>query len=453
MPVNTTGQQPSQVFLPSGFNYQYESDLNMLVPRAYPKFIKQFPSLASKNYIVLREAMGSGTYTNNKNFYYWTQKGKNAPLFRVAINATPGASSGTIQCSSTYIMDANTLSPFGNGWFYRNQTSGQVIQLTNVTIGGGIITATATTTDGTNLSIATTDDLTWAATVVGEASGSQSTMSTVDVKVQNACATIKTTQTFSDWSMFERLDIPNDPAGFNKIRYRQQADERDRFLFQQEDLTMFGKPFTNISGVTNNHTGLLYQIINNGQTDTASTVVNQAYFDNWRRLINAQGYSNDYDCLLDVELRMKWENFFMSTYNAGTLVLAGEAQMKKGQTELVRNFTSYSLHGIALHMFTYDYFSSANLYGAAPNSGLWNNTVAMIPNGMGIDPETQVNVPRFNIRWQGVTEGDAPIKLRVTGGLAPIPTDDIEHLIVSSVTTKGIQPFGINGYMYGQLAA
>lgn len=457
MPVNTTGQQPSQVFLPNpGINYQFESDFSMLVPRAYPKFIKQFPSLASKNYIVLREAQGAGVYTNNKQFYYWTQKGKNAPLFRVANNVAPGTTSATITCSTAYQADNNTLSPFGNFWFFRNQTSGQVIQLTNCVNSSGATTATATTTDGSNLVINTTDDMTWAATVVPEAAGSQSTMATIDVKNTNFCATIKTTQTFTDWSMFERLDIPDQPAGFDRIRYRQQADERDRFLFQQEDLLMFGKPFgtafQSSSGIQNNHTGLIYQVIQGGQTDTASTVVNQAYFDNWRRLIDAQGYSMEYDVLLNVELRIKWENFFMSTYNAGTLVLAGEDQMMKGPVEITRNFESYSLHGITLHMMTYDYFSAANVFGAAVNSGLWNNAGLFIPRGEGIDPETNVNVPRFSVRWQGVNEGDAPIKLRLTGGYAPIPTDDIEHLVVSSVTTKGLQAFGLNGYMFGQLA-
>lgn len=448
-----TGQTPSQVSLASGVNYQFESDLSMLVPRAYPKFIKQFPSLASKNYIVLREAQGAGVYTSNKTFYYWTQKGKNAPLFRVQNAVAPGSSSGTITCAPAYMLDNNTLAPLGNGFFFRNQTSGQVFQLTSVANSGGVTTATATTTDGSNLVINTTDDLTWSATAVPESAGSQTTMVTADVKNTNYCATIKTTQTFTDWSMFERLDIPNDPSGFDRIRYRQQADERDRFLFQQEDLLMFGKPMTNISGLTNNHTGLMYQVQAGGVTDTTSTVVNQAYFDNIRRAIDAQGYSWEYDALLNIELRMKWENFFMSAYNAGTLVLLGEDAFKGEAAEINRNFKAYSLHGIKLNMMTYDYFSAANMFGATPNTGLWNNAALLIPRGDGIDPETNVNVPRFSVRWQGVSEGQSPIKLRLTGGYAPVPTSDTENLVISTVTTKGLQAFGLNGYQFLQLAA
>jgi len=452
MAYNNTGQNPSQVSL-ANINYQYESDLSMLVPRAYPKFINQFPSLASKNYIVMREGQGDMVYTDNKTFYFWTKKGKNVPSFKVSTLVAPGTPSGTITCSTAYQYDSNTLSPFGNGWYFYNDSTGQTIQLTNVVNSGGVTTATATTTDGSNLSIATTDLMIFDATVVGEASGSQTTMATIDVKNTNYCDTIKSTQTFTDWSLFERLDIPNNPAGFDKIRYRQQADERDRFLYQQERLLMFNKPITNITGVTAQHTGLLPQVQLGGQTDTTSTIVNQAYFDNWRRLIDAQGYSMEYDALLNVELRMKWENFIQSTYNNGSIVYLDSPAFTHGPADLNRNFQAYNFHGIKLNFMTYDYFSSANIAGQVPNSGLWNNAVLFIPRGEGIDPATNVNVPRFSVRWQGVDEGSSAIKLRLTGGLAPIATDDIEHLVVSTVTTKGLQAFGINGYMFGQLAA
>ena len=447
------GQNPSQITLANGVNYQFESDLSMLVPRAYPKFIKQFPSLASKNYIVLREAQNGGLYTSNKTFYQWTQKGKNAPAFQVSTNAAPGSASGTITLSAAYQTDNNTLAPFGNGLYFRNQTTGQVVQLSAVANSNGVTTATATTTDGSNLVINATDIMTWAATVVGEGSGTQTTMATVDVKVTNYCATIKTSQTFTDWSMFERLDIPNNPAGFDRIRFRQQADERDRFLFQQEDLLMFGKPITNISGVTNNHTGLVPNVQANGTTDTTSTIVNQAYFDNIRRNIDAQGYSMNYDCLLNIELRMKWENFIMSAYNAGSIVLANKDSFEGEGAEINRNFKRYDLHGIQLNFMTYDYFSLPNVFGGTPNTGLWNNSALLIPRGDGVNPEDGTNVPRFQVRWQGVSEGSSAIKLRLTGGYAPVPTSDTENLVVSTVATKGLQAFGINGYQWLQLAS
>ena len=447
-----TNQQPSQVALSAGVTYQYESDLSMLVPRAYPKFIKQFPSLASKNYIVLREAQGSGLFTHNKQFYQWTQKGKNIPIFQITNSVISATSSGTITLNPAYQYDNNTISPFGNGFFFVNNTSGQVVQLTNCVNTGGVTTATATTTDGTTLTILSTDWMQWKVTVVPESSGTQTTMSTVDVKVNNYCATIKTSQTFTDWSMFERLDIPPNPQGFDYIKVRQQADERDRFLYQQEDLLMFGKPMTNIAGLVNNHLGLMYNVIQNGTTDTASTIVNQAYFDNINRAVNAQGFSDEFDTLLDIELRMKWENFIANVNTGGAFVYLDAPAFKDGPAELNRTFKAYSFHGVKLNFKTYDYFSLANIAGGPVNTGLWNNTYLMIPRGDGINPEDQTNVPRFVIRWQSVSPSMSPIKLRVTGGWAPVPTNDTENIVISTVATKGLQAFGINGYFFGQLA-
>lgn len=446
------GQQPSQVGLQAGVTYQYESDLSMLVPRAYPKFIKQFPSLASKNYIVLREAQGSGLYTPNKQFYQWTQRGKNIPIFQVLNSVASGTSSGTITLNPVYQFDNNTISPFGNGFFFVNNTTGQVVQLTNCVNTGGVTTATATTTDGSTLAIASTDWMQWKVTVVPEASNTQTTMVTIDQKVTNYCATIKTSQTFTDWSMFERLDIPPNPAGFDYIKIRQQADERDRFLYQQEDLLMFGKPMTNIAGLVNQHLGLMYNVIQNGSTDVASTLVNQAYFDNINRTIDAQGYSDEFDILLNIELRMKWENFIANVNTGGAFVYLNADAFKEGPAELNRTFKAYSFHGVKLNMKTYDYLSLANIAGGPPNTGLWNNSYLGIPRGDGVNPEDQTNVPRFVIRWQSVSPSMSPIKMRVTGGWAPVPTNDIENIVISTVATKGLQAFGINGYLFGQLA-
>jgi len=448
-----SGQNPSELGLSAGVTYQYESDLSMLVPRAYPKFINQFPSLASKNYIVVRESQGSLLHTPNKIFYQWTQKGKNIPIFQIVASVTPGTSSATITIQPQYQYDNNTLSPFGNGFFWVNNTTGQVVQLTNVVNAGGVTTATATTTDGTALTILNTDIMQWKATVVGEGSGTQTSMTTVDVKVQNACATIKTSLTFTDWSMFERLDLPPNPAGYDYIKVRQGEEDRDRFLYQQEDLLMFGKPVTNIAGITNSHLGLVYNVIQNGTTDTASTIVNQAYFDNINRSVDAQGFSDEYDALLNIELRMKWENFIANANSGGAFTYLNQPAFEGGPAEFNRTFKAYSFHGVKLNFKTYNYFSLANIAGSTPNQGLWNNSYLLVPRGEGVNPEDGTNVPRFVVRYQTPSPSDSPIKVRVTGGWAPTPTNDTENMVISQVTTKGLQAFGINGYFFGQLAS
>lgn len=446
---------PSHVYMPNGINRQYLTDLSLLVPRAYDKFIEIYPKLASKNYIVMREAMGALKYTKNKQFYQWQPIGKNAPSWKGSAITGSANANVTTTVGTGYYLDNGTLSPPAPGHYYFNDSNGQLYQVVSVNTGTAnahtVVLAQAYT--GQAAAIAATDLLVFYPTVVGEKSGSQSTIVQNDVKVANYCATIKTTKEFTDWAMFETLDIPNSPAGFDHIKPRQMYNEYDLFLAQQELLTMFGQPITNIAGVQNQHTGVVWNVINNGNSDFTSTTINGAFFDNLRRNIDAFGYSDEYDWLMNIELRIKVENFMASTYNAGAIVYLERDAFKGAGAVINRNFKAYNVNGIKTNFKTYDYFSSANIYGGTPNSGYWNNAGLMIPQGTGIDPESGVNVPRFSVRWQAPSESDAPIKVRPTGGWAPTPTDDIEHLLISHVATKGVQMFGLNGYFFQQLQA
>jgi len=457
---------PSHVRMTPFANRQILTDLGLLVPRSYPKFIKTYADLASKNYIVIREAQNSantgaiGMYTKNKEFYQWQQKGKNAPSWRgsAATGTGAGANITTTVAAGYYQTSggvAGVLSPPAPGHYYFNDTNGQSYQVVSVNSSTpGAHTVVLRPTDATvTATLLATDYLVFDPTVVGEGSGSQETIIQLDEKKTNYCATIKSTKSFSDWNLFETIDIPNDPSGFDHFKPRQMFNEYDLFLMQQEKLLMFGRPFTNIAGVVNQHTGLIPNVIANGQTDTTSTVVNAAFFQNFRRLTDAEGYSMEYDYLMSLELRMKVEDFLASTYTGGAIVYKNADAFEGAGAEINRNFKAYDVHGIKVNFMTYQYFSSANVYGTPVNSGFYNNAGLLIPRGDGVDPGDGTNVPRFNIRWQGQSEQDAPIRVRATGGLAPTPTDDTEKLVISHVTTKGLQAFGLNGYIWTKLSA
>lgn len=453
---------PSHVRLSNGANRQILTDLSLLIPRSYPEFIKKYPDLASKNYIVTREYQSSvkagaaGMYTPNKEYYHWTQKGKNAPSWKVTATVT-GAGAGqniTVTVAAGYYQSLGVYSPPAPGHYYRNDTTGQMyrVESVNSTTPNAHTVVLRPVKAAVTASVATTDLLVFSPTVVGERSGTQETIVQVDERINNFCATIKSSKTFTDWNLFERLDIPNNPAGFDHYKPRQMYNEYDLFLMQQETLLMEGDTFDNIPEVENQHTGLIPLVQAYGQTDTSSTTVNDAYFANLARLIDAEGYGKEYDSLLNFELRMKMENFIASTYTAGALVYALPEAFKGEGAEIWRNFKAYNIHGIQMNFFTYDYFSSANIYGAPINTGYYNNAALHIPRGFGVD-KNGTNVPRFDVRWQGQSAQDAPIRVRATGGLAPVPTNDVEELVISHVTYKGIQAFGMNGYIWTQLAS
>lgn len=456
------GKNPSHIAINPYANRQILTDLSLLVPKAYDTFIQKYKSLSMKHYIMIREAQNSrangsvGEYTPNKEFYQWQQKGKEVPSFKftAAVSGAAGATATGTVASDFYFASKGTpgvYSPPAAGHYYYNDATGQTYQIVSKNEAtAGAHTVVLRTTDGTAIAIGANDTLIFDVTVVGEASGSQEGIYTIDEKVSNWCATIKTTKKFSDWNLFEQIDMP---GPYTTWKPKQMKQEYELFTYQQERLLMFGKPFTNIPGVENQHTGLIPNVIANGQKMTTAAEINRAWFDDLNRLTDAEGSSKEYDWLMHLELRMK-VSAYMETLGAnGGIVYAGPEAFSGDGAVINQNFKAYDINNIRVNFMTYDHFSTANMVGAPVNTGLYKNAGLLIPRGEGVDPESGQSKPRFNIRWQGQSAQDAPIRMRATGGLAPTPTDDTEKLVISHVATKGLQVFGLNGFIWTQLNA
>lgn len=426
---------------------QILTDLSLLNEKTYPEFIKKYPALAKKNYIVTRESQGALKYTPNKKFFHWTQKGKNIPMFKAEADVTALAgATATIEVATAY-YESDGYSVPEAGHYYMNDTNGQLyyIDSVNKTTDLAHTVVLRNVLAAQAIAIDADDALIFKPTIVGEASGTQKGIYRVDEKVTNYCATIKTSKSFSDWNLFEKIDKP----GFdNSFKAQQMADEYELFLYQQEQLLMFIDQFDNVPGVTNQHRALIPLVKAFGQVDTSSTAINAAFFEGIARLIDAEGYSWEYDGLFNINFGFKWEAFLRTTYGAGGGIVWGKAY-EDGPIQINDNFNSYKVNDVKYNWTNYSHFSSANIAGAAVNTGIYNNAALMIPRGFGVTPEG-TNVPRFAVRWQGESASSPVVRMRATGGLAPTPTDDEEKLTISHTTYKGVDPFGLNGYMWLQ---
>ena len=444
MPISN----PSHTGVPGGANRQFLSDLSLLNERSYPEFIKIYPNIVRKNYIVTREAQGGSKFTPNKRFFEWQAKGKSIPSFRITANATALAGVEiTVTVAAGFYEGGGTKSAVAAGHYYRNSTTGQLYKVMSVnTATANAHTAVLRISKAAQVPLVTaaTDLLIWDAPVVGEKSGTQEGLYNGMEKVEGSCATIKTSKECTDWNLFEKTDLPGGQEAWKSL---QDADQVDKFTYAQERLLMFGEAMDNIPGVLNTHVGLLPKTILAGQ-NVAPAAVSANYFKNIRRLVDSEGYSKEYDALLSLEARMKWEDYFQTMGTAGSFRYLGEDAFKGGAAEININFDAINMNGLKINMTTYDHFSNANVAGAAIQSGQWVNGVLLIPRGEGIDPESGVNIPRFKVRHQARTEQDRAIKIRATGGWSANETDDVEHLVISHVTTKGIETFGMNGFMY-----
>jgi len=440
--------QPSHIRVSPYAGRQVLTDLGLLNEATYQTFIKRYPDFVRKNYIVTRESQGALKYTPNKRFYHWTQKGKNVPMFKATADVAAAAgATATVTVAAGYYQTSGKYSSPAPGHYYMNDTNGQLYYI----VSKSEATANAHTIVIRNvlaaqaIAIDTEDALIFKPTIVGEASGSQEGIYRVNEKLENYCATIKSTKSFSDWNLFEKIDTP----GYdNSWKAQQMADEYDLFLYQQEQLLMFIDQFDNVPGVENKHRALIPLVKAYGQIDQSSTEINSAFFQSIARLIDAEGYSWEYDGLFNINFGFKWEDYLRSTYGGGGGIVWAQA-FNDGPMQINDSFNAYKVNGVKFNWTNYHHFSSAALAGAAPDTGYYNNAALMIPRGFGVTPDG-TNVPRFAVRWQGENAQDPIVRVRPTGGLAPTPTDDTEKLVISHITHKGIDPFGLNGYMWIQ---
>lgn len=449
--------QPSATSRPQATR-QLLTDLGLLNPRSYPEFIEKYPSIVQDNYIVGMESTGKILYTPNRVFYHWESLGKVLPAFRVNGGGSPVTGSAgadvtvTLTAGSHYNSGAD--SPVAQGYEFTDNTTNRTYLVISVNKG----TPSAHTAvlrpnkQSGATSIADGEQLNYKGRPhTEEGSGKKQGLFAREEKITGEATTIRTDQEFTDLNMFEKTDIPDSPAGYSFYRIRQTDKETERFSAVQELQLMLGDSTDNLAATGQNSaaTGLVQQIFGRGQAVNQSAV-DAEYFRALKRRIEAEGFSSEYHLLADTELEIKVQDYLKGNYPAGQVVYASFNGSK--DVALSQNFESYNIYGINYHIKSYKYFNAARTWGADLQTGFFNSFGIFIPQGEGVDPHTGLKVGRFTVRYQSTGEG-GPIVMVGSEGMFAEPKVGVEAVLrVSNVTYKGIESFGLNGYLDSKIA-
>lgn len=418
------------------------------------KLVEKYGNAASDNYLVMKSTMGALSKATNDEFYHYEKAGRTMP--KIVVNATvaaPGAGvAGTITLKSTvsYPTGITSKSPVATGQHWRNLTNGHVYEVgTVVKTSDGAHTAVMTPLKAATNAAFTADDefLYLGYPKKGEASTAGDGIYPVYDKITGYITTISHGCSFTDKELQEKIDIPDQPY----YQLGVMKDQEEIMLRSEELELMFGISADNVT-VDNSHTGLLTRIAASGTTITNSGAVDIDLFKKMKRQKEAEGFSNEYDFLVDPELRMKIEDFVALNLggSGGGGIKYGEFNGSKS-IDVNRNFGKLNYYGLQLNLLDYAYFNPAKVWGATVNSGIYVNYGAMIPCGFGADAKTGTKVPRFGIKYQpipvnGSMDGGDIVHVKRTGGLAANPTSQVNELNVSWTTYKGLQTFGLNAY-------
>ena len=437
--------QPGNVVTSTGqVNRQFVSDLSILKPQYYDKFIEKY---GSQNYTQLLEALGLKATVPSREFFHFETKGKLHTAVQLsggAISAVAAGVAADVTISSAYV--ANGVSPLRVGEVVENAATGVQYKIT------AVASATTCTIKPLLAAIDINDDLGANSTAyllfrgiteAGEASSKFNSMTGLTEKKM-----FYTTEIREDFSITDRAKIEElyfEVNGQAYYTYKGLDEAVRRFMNNKEFKLMFGSAANNISGTVGT-TGLIPQIKAGGQTYQWGT--NSAFdiddFHAIARLADFNGGASEYHFLMDSYLRTAVDDALFAKYQNGAIVWANVGGSQ--DVAVKYGFDSLKVDGTTFHLKKYLPFNAEAVYGVAPSTSLYKNSGILIPMKEGRDAQTGDKIPSLRIVSNEVEPGKE-VKVWETGALAKTPTSDKMELNVHHMAYAGVQVFAANQYI------
>jgi hypothetical protein len=441
MPVS----QPGNVQPTAGqVGRQFVSDLSILKPQYYDKFIEKY---GSQNYTQLLEALGMKATVPSREFFHFESKGK----LHSAVQLNGGALSSVAAGASIDVTIADAYvdggkSPLRVGEVVENAATGVQYKIT------AVASATVCTIKPLIATIDANDDLGATSTAfllfrgiteAGEASTKFNSLTGLTER-----KTFYTTEIREDFSITDRAKIEElyfEVNGQAYYTYKGLDEAVRRFMNNKEFKLMFGSAATNITGTVGT-TGLIPQIKAGGQNyqwggDSAFTIED---FHALARLADFNGGAQEYHFLMDSYLRTAVDDALFTKYQNGAIVWANAGGSQ--DVAVKYGFDSLKIDGTTFHLKKYLPFNAEAVYGVAPSTSLYKNSGILIPMKEGRDAQTGDKLPSLRMVYNEVEPGKE-VKVWETGALAKTPTSDKMELNVHHMAYCGIQVFAANQYI------
>lgn len=446
--------------IPNGFSVpimkrEILSSLGLLTPANFGDYAKRYPDILDKSYIMTAESLPNVLrWSPTKKFNKWENANKPLPAFQVTGTVSGGAGATvTATLTSGSHTASGTLSPVAVGQIYVDDKDNKYYEVVAVskTTPGAHTVQLSPTDASVSASLTTTSFLKYyGRDSVAEASHQDDGIYQHPIKSTHDMSGIRANKKYSDLTAFEQLDLGiNDGVTYYTL---DRSTLEDEYLQIQEFRLMFGQKYDNIKYENNQNTdstGLIPQVIAAGGTYNAPTAntIDQAFFKGLARQNDADGYTNEYQVLVDTEFDMAMDDFLATYAGNGNIVYASFGGSQ--EVAISRNFSSYSIYGVTYHRKKYDYFNSARTHGAAPNTGYWKNTALFIPQGDQLFEGERLR--NFNIHYMSTSEG-GKINWLMQDGAILNPTGSTDMFAEVAIQSwKGISAYNLQAYKLAKL--
>ena len=422
---------------------QFVSDLSILKPQYYDKFIEKY---GSQNYTQLLEALGMKATVPSREFFHFETRGKLHSAVQLNGGALASVAAGAaidVEIDAAYVTGGK--SPLRVGEVVENAATGVQYKIT------AVASATVCTIKPLLAAIDANDDLGASSTAfllfrgiteAGEASSKFNSLTGLTEK-----KTFYTTEIREDFSITDRAKIEElyfEVNGQAYYTYKGLDEAVRRFMNNKEFKLMFGSAADNITG-TVGATGLIPQIKAGGQRynwNSGGFTIDD--FHALARLADFNGGAQEYHMLVDSYLRTAIDDALFTKYQNGAIVWANVGGSQ--DVAVKYGFDSLKIDGTTFHLKKYLPFNAEAVYGVAPTTSLYKNSGILIPMKEGRDAQTGDKIPSLRMVYNEVEPGKE-VKVWETGALAKVPTSDKMELNVHHMAYCGIQVFAANQYI------
>lgn len=461
--------QPGAVSVANGVTRALISDLQLLTPQFYSKYVEKYGKEVYDNFFQMLATYGGMEEVKNRNFFWFENRGKNQlAVTNLTAVVTPSAGATvTVNIPTGDLYSSGTLSPLRVGETVRVASSnieGEILTVPSVdqcTIrpkqsGQAFVSAgSANLLAGEILIFGGLTD-------VGEASGSREAQVHLDQKYENNITEIRESWSASDLAemteVFYNSGVSGDSpaggaqAGTSYFTYKGLVKANARFINSIEAKLMRGDVVDNsglLSTTSVGTEGFIPKVTADGENvNYTPGTLDIAKLHEITRIMDVNGCAKENMWLQDIFQRQDFSDGIFKEYPAGAFVWG----KNENSEEAAINYgvQSCMIDGYLLKVKKYSPFNTEVTTGKTPLVDYFRNYGIICPMGTTRDSRTANVYKNISIMYQAPQKGGTVgngIRVWQWGGGSMNPTDGTLRDHVEMVTYRGLRVCAANQFV------
>jgi hypothetical protein len=466
--------QPGAISVEGGVTRALISDLQLLTPQVWSKYVEKYGSEASDYFFQFMATFGGMELVKNRQFEWFENRGKLMVGVTPAANVSAAVAGGsiTVTLASGDHYNSGTQSPLREGETVRvasTNVEGEILSIDDSTPSAHTFIvrpkkSTDTLASAGSTSLLATDTLLFGGlTDVGEASDSKDPLIHLDERFTNT-----TTEIRESWAATDRAEMTevyykdgisgSVPAGgaqsgTSLFTLKGLKKSNQRFLNNMENKLMRGDVVNNTglgSSTSVGTQGFIPKVEEDGESVTYTAgSLDIAKLHEITRIMDVNGCAKENLWLMDIYQRQDFSDGIFQQFPAGAWVWGSNERSQ--EAAIAYGVQSCLIDGYLFKAKKYKYFNSEVSVGKTPATDYFRNYGIICPQGSVADSKDSTKVYKnIQVMYENPPAGGSignGIRVWQHGGGSRNPTNGKMEDKVEMISYRGVRVAGANQFI------